>query len=111
MAVETDAHSHKRALDGKQTEGDPLKELSGLAEGLEPNSATKEDLDDYEEVCFDMTGSSSLRRSFSCTLSMHYATPISAILLCEDGARSDKGVDHLCSECTVSFWRHEMYMA
>lgn len=50
MAVETDAQSHKRGLADKQTEGDPLKELSGLAEGLEPGPATKEDLDDYEEV-------------------------------------------------------------
>ena len=55
MAVETDAQGHKRGLAGKQTEGDPLKELSGLAEGLEPSPATKEELDDYEEVRSDLT--------------------------------------------------------
>ena len=60
MAVETDAESSKMALAGKHTEGDPLKELSGLAEGLEPGPATKEDLDDYEEVCFESADSTLL---------------------------------------------------
>ena len=77
---------HKRTLAGQQTEGDPLKELSGLAEGLEPSPATKEDLDDYEEVCFELTDSIALPKPFRCTFSMQYipSPPFPAILLCED---------------------------
>ena len=84
MAVESDAQSHKRALAGKQTEGDPLKELSGLAEGLEPSPATKEDLDDYEEVLLYLTKQKSLLKPFRCTCSRQYITPFSAVLVCED---------------------------
>ena len=84
MAVETDAQSHRRVLAGKQTEGDPLKELSGLAEGLEPSPATKEDLDDYEEVWSDLTKQKSLLKPFRCTSSRQYITPFPAIFVCED---------------------------
>ena len=84
MAVETDEQSHKRGLAGKQTEGDPLKELSGLAEGLEPSPATKEDLDDYEEVWFSLAKQKLLLKPFRCTFSRQYITPFSATLVYED---------------------------
>ena len=84
MAVETDTQSHKRGLADKQTEGDPLKELSGLAERLEPSPATKEDLDDYEEVWFSLIKQMALLKSFGCTSSRQYIAPFSATLAYED---------------------------
>lgn len=55
MSVEGAGGSHQRTLVdvSKQMETDPLKNLSGLAEGLEPGPVDpeKEDLHDYEEVC------------------------------------------------------------
>ena len=101
MSVETDAQSHMRELIGKQTEGDPLKELSGLAEWLEPSTATKDDMDDYEEVCLDLTGSGLPMKPFECTFSMQYTTPSSAMLLYEDETVVE-GTHHVCFECSVS---------
>ena len=49
MVVGTEKSSAKAVADG-QSQDSPLKGLSGLAEELEPGPATKEELDDYEEV-------------------------------------------------------------
>ena len=49
MAVDTEESSAKAVADA-HSQDSPLKGLSGLAEGLEPGPATKEELDDYEEV-------------------------------------------------------------
>lgn len=50
MAVERDQGLTTDSPAVKPTEGDPLKELAGLAEGLEADPTAKEELHDYEEV-------------------------------------------------------------
>jgi len=50
MAVERDQGLTTDSPAEKPTEGDPLKELAGLAEGLEADPTAKEELHDYEEV-------------------------------------------------------------
>ena len=53
MAIEGKQTSDANPLPYNLLQHDPAKGLAGLAEGLEPTSATDEELDDYEQVLFD----------------------------------------------------------
>ncbi len=63
MAIEGKQTSDANPLPYNLLQHDPAKGLAGLAEGLEPTSATDEELDDYEQVLFDETQDYMLGRS------------------------------------------------
>ena len=83
MAVVTEESSAKAIAD-VQSQDSPLNGLSGLAEGLEPGPATKEELDDYEEVLSRPDRSKRLKQFFadaSMTWSIHSVASVQSCIL------------------------------